>query len=282
MVIAGRAGLRRTKAVGLLRLATCHHEQGRVSDARAAYERAIESFRSVGDARNEALCRLFLAGVVANAGELGQAQVLLGEVSDYLSEQEATGFEALVDVQRAHLELAECRFRGRGARSAHVVERARGVVKLAQTPRRTDDNVVALPLTQTSPEARWMIRNIQEAIEHLAGLQIWSDGSQFRRQSGEIVVVPQGPVLRRLLALLAEGRAGASDLVVDVDTILGRCWPGQRIGHEAAQRRVHESIRRLRRLGLERVVVTTEEGYALDPKVRLSIVKPADAASGPA
>ena len=46
-------------------------------------------------------------------------------------------------------------------------------------------------------------------------------------------------------------------------------WPGESIAYESLRNRVHVNLARLRSLGLKEVLVRTESGYFLDPRVDL-------------
>ncbi len=48
-------------------------------------------------------------------------------------------------------------------------------------------------------------------------------------------------------------------------------WPGEKMKHEAASLRVYTTIRRLRKLGLESVLLTRDDGYLLDPTAEFVI-----------
>ena len=53
------------------------------------------------------------------------------------------------------------------------------------------------------------------------------------------------------------------------DALLAAGWPGERLRYDSGMLRVYTAIRRLRALGLERVLLTRDDGYQLDPEVRL-------------
>ena len=273
--VAGRVGLRQVEIFGHLRLAMCLHERGDLKEARPNYTVAIEGFREIGDPRHTALANLFSAGHLAALGEHERAEERFQEAATLFSSQETTGFEALVPLQRALLNLCS----GTGSpispdlALANAVDSANLEIKKLRSPRKVGEHVVALPLSRTSPEARWLIRVTRGAIRRRGVLEVWSDGSRFRLHHADVVVVPDGPVLRRVLALLVETRS-ANASPVDTTTVLKRCWPGQRMRPEAGEKRVQESIRRLRRLGLDSILRTEDAGYALDRSVPVSVMEP--------
>jgi hypothetical protein len=46
-------------------------------------------------------------------------------------------------------------------------------------------------------------------------------------------------------------------------------WPDEKMLHESATARVYMAVRRLRALGLDAILRTSEEGYALDESVKV-------------
>ena len=73
---------------------------------------------------------------------------------------------------------------------------------------------------------------------------------------------------RRILARLVELRA--SDGALDVYEAFEVGWPDEVATPEAAADRVYWAIRTLRKLGLESVLVTRDDGYLLDPAAVVS------------
>ena len=75
--------------------------------------------------------------------------------------------------------------------------------------------------------------------------------------------------MRRLLCALAERHIEGGE-PLDVHALFAAGWPGQAIGVEAATHRVYVTLANLRKLGLDEVLLTLEEGYALDPNLKVS------------
>ena len=57
--------------------------------------------------------------------------------------------------------------------------------------------------------------------------------------------------------------------VVRGHALLEAGWPGERMSPESGARRVYVTINRLRKLGLGELLLTTGDGYALAPNVRV-------------
>jgi hypothetical protein len=73
--------------------------------------------------------------------------------------------------------------------------------------------------------------------------------------------------LRRIVLALADARTERRSLSVRELVAVG--WPGEQMSAEAGKNRVYVAITKLRRLGLDAVLVRTPLGYALDPEVEV-------------
>lgn len=76
---------------------------------------------------------------------------------------------------------------------------------------------------------------------------------------------------RRILAVLVEQRLRAPGVGLPQEAVFAAGWPGQKADFEAARARVYTAIRTLRRLGLEDVLLRQDDGYLLDPRLRLDV-----------
>ncbi|MFO0549144.1 MAG: hypothetical protein U0271_12205 [Polyangiaceae bacterium] len=73
--------------------------------------------------------------------------------------------------------------------------------------------------------------------------------------------------LRRIVQGLDAKHASRAHLTPD--EVFQAGWPGERAHHEAARARVYTAVRTLRRLGLGRVLLRGQGGYALDPALAI-------------
>ena len=81
-------------------------------------------------------------------------------------------------------------------------------------------------------------------------------------------LVRYGPV-RRMLDTLVSQRLAQPGIALTADALLEAGWPGERMKHSAGLLRVYSAVRRLRKLGLEAILVTRDDGYLLDPVARV-------------
>jgi hypothetical protein len=73
----------------------------------------------------------------------------------------------------------------------------------------------------------------------------------------------------RVLLALAEGGAGGEGL--DVDALVARAWPGERILRDAAANRLYVALSGLRARGLKAWIVRRDDRYAFDPALRVRV-----------
>lgn len=94
----------------------------------------------------------------------------------------------------------------------------------------------------------------------------------FQLAEGQPVdLARRGPV-RRILKALVE-RHASDKRPLGVSEVLERGWPGQTVPYESGAMRVYTAVRTLRRLGLEGLLITRDEGYLLAPMLRVMHVE---------
>lgn len=76
----------------------------------------------------------------------------------------------------------------------------------------------------------------------------------------------RGPI-RRILDALVDAHARGTEDALDVNAVVAVGWPGETVSADAGATRVYTAVRTLRRMGLEGILLTRDEGYLLDPKV---------------
>jgi hypothetical protein len=98
-----------------------------------------------------------------------------------------------------------------------------------------------------------------------ADLIVDANGFWFRVDDEEIDIRRRGPARLILLAMAREpGRA------FDLAELFEIGWPDQgNIDPDAADKRVYAAIGTLRKLGLSDLLVTTDQGYLLDPSLEV-------------
>lgn len=102
--------------------------------------------------------------------------------------------------------------------------------------------------------------------------QLWISqrSGTFRVDDGAAVSLEGHPLLQRLLFALVNERAPGGTGSIPRDALIQKGWPDERILVDAARVRLRVAIRRLRALGLEEILITTGDGYALHPDLMIS------------
>ena len=91
--------------------------------------------------------------------------------------------------------------------------------------------------------------------------------------NGERTDLTRRASLRRILATLAEARVASPGEPVSRDTLQDTGWPGDRLIGHSGRARVHVAVSTLRRLGLKDVLVHDGDGYFLDPRAPVVVVR---------
>jgi hypothetical protein len=103
------------------------------------------------------------------------------------------------------------------------------------------------------------------------GLRVAADGRWFVRAPDRYVDLTRRGALSRILARLVATHRAAPSRALALDDVFEVGWPGERTVADAAATRVYNAIQRLRRLGLERILLTRDDGYLLDPRAAVEI-----------
>ena len=273
-------GLQRTAGLAVLRIGNCFDEERSLEEARLAYERGIAILDAAGDSRFASLGRIFLAGVRARVRDPQGAESLLAEAERQTESLRPTGFEDLLPLQRALVDLMRSRNHedlGEHEAAARLRDRADRRLEEAQKPRRHLRGSAEVALCEVSCEARTIIRILEaeraRSRSRVLSLRLRRDLTAFQVVGEDPVPLPRGRVLGRLLQALVLAHVESPGADVPNEDLMARCWPGERFRSDVGLRRIRESVRRLRRMGLDRLVLTTEGGYLLDPKASVSFVE---------
>ena len=198
----------------------------------------------------------------------------------------------------AHLDIAE----RSAARSGNpvvreVVEAHRGTVEILRSaeldrPRVLgtwtgwraavgDATTPAGALAASSMDVRFALRILDRTLGAAADaasatngsvhLHLASDASWFAGDGGDRIDLRRRGALRRILVALCEHHEKAPGTGLGVQSLVDSGWPGERVLVDAAATRVRVAVSTLRRLGLRSVIVTRDDGYLLDPRVRVEL-----------
>lgn len=98
-------------------------------------------------------------------------------------------------------------------------------------------------------------------------LLVGAEGRWFEWAGQERVDLRRRRSIRLILDWLTTQRLERAGAGTDVYDLFDIGWPGEVVAPETAGERVYWAVRTLRKLGLEEVLVTTDEGYLLGPRV---------------
>jgi hypothetical protein len=122
-------------------------------------------------------------------------------------------------------------------------------------------------VTSTSSDARRALRFVERRDTPALGVS--EDGQRLELASGSAIDLGRRAAPRRILVALVGARLARPGAVVPYDDLVAAGWPGERMGSEAARKRLRTAIWTLRKLGLERLLVTHEDGYLIAPVSRV-------------
>lgn len=99
------------------------------------------------------------------------------------------------------------------------------------------------------------------------GLSAHPHGYWYRLGHGEPVDLLKRRPLRRIFRHLLEMRIRRPGVGTDVDQMIEIGWPGEAMAESSGRARVYATIKQLRDLGLEPILLTGDDGYMFDPEL---------------
>lgn len=268
LVILDGVGDQRLIGVTRANLAALEHERGNLEEARSGYRAALEVLERVGELRSEALCRGRLAAVLATLGDVDGARGELDRAERELERVgDTVGFDA-VQLARAFIAMTEA---NRERAGGHVDRAAALLQEVAQRIARARGGEPSL--VELSDDARALVRVLERALDQLDGespadaLLVGPEARWFRGPGGDWHDLSKRKPLRLILLSLTEMRRRAPGAGVAVDALQAAGWPGEKMTAAAGSNRVYVTLNKLRKLGLEGVLVRDDTGYLLDPAV---------------
>ncbi len=265
----GRARRRLTEAGSLLRatgnrrwegiaagsVALCSEAEGDSAGALLGLREALAVHREVGNVYHEGLTLCWIGRVLADGGDTHAARRSVDAGREKL---EAVGELVLIDVAAAcaaHVDVAAGNLSG--ARSAQKALARRGTSRRSSEVRMARARLDAL---LGDPEL--------SSAASQTSLEVAADARWFGLP-GERVDLSTRRALRLVLAALVERHEDEPGTALGVASLLEAGWPGEKMGHEAGVARVYTAVASLRRMGLRDVLVRRDDGYLVDPQVRI-------------
>jgi len=229
------AGDIRGVALTLLDLGACHEEAGDPALATSAYVEAADSSRVVGDTRIIGIALAYRGRVAARRGDVPAASRLFAEVDAVLESNPNPELTALLAICRGHLP---------------------GAAEID-------------PVPYDSIAVRCALRVLRQ--EQSPALRLDRRHHSFCVGGGAEVGLVERPTLWRTLLCLGEHALASPGEAVSREVIFAAGWPDESISVKSAAGRVRSAVYALRKLGLSGVLTSSNEGYAVDPNVRVSV-----------
>lgn len=287
-------------------LALVDLERGEHRGARVGLEHALVQVRIVGDEHTEGLLCTFLGAVSLEQRMLTDAEASYRDARRLLAAAEDKGAEALATACTAFVEAELGRFvaaRASMTRAKKLLEgdaraaRAKAIALLelgvtlreattrddeaADAARSAVEEALATSSRGESEEVRFARRLLRTlhgetnraSSSSRAELLVARDGSWVKLPAGGAPVrLGRARAPRLLVQRLADERIRYPGRPVSPQALVRAGWPDERILPAAAKNRLHVTIARLRRIGLEGVLLHDEGGYVLDATLPTRIV----------
>lgn len=259
-----------------------HIERGSYSKARQLLERALGLNREIDNRRGEknaltslAILHLFEDELSTAQQQLKQAVQLSIDINSQLGEGRALVFLAAAEAMA-----------GRHDQAKKTLKRAQTIVDVGYVPLSTcldvvDHMVTGSPVETSSQESSPKAQFVDVRLACQLHKKTTDQPVEASDQGTTVIVGPEGRwfligdmnkvdlsrrgAMRRILHELALRCTQVPGKGTSVDELTEVGWPGQNIHPEAAATRVYTAIRSLRRIGLDQLILTNDEGYLLDP-----------------
>lgn len=262
-------GERRLCAITRANLGTLQHARGDVRAAAVEHRRAAEALASLGDLRSEGLAWGRLAAALAALGDRAGSLDATERASRAI---DATGDPDARAVLSLFVKLAEL------LTAPHDPEGAR---RAAYEARHAAGGEAAL--VERYDDARHAVRLMDEALARhttsapgdltQAELTVEDEARRYRLPNGAWHDLGKHGPMRRILYALAERSAAGDATGLKADALVAVAWPGERILHDAATNRLYVALSGLRTRGLRAWLVRRDDGYLLDPALRVKITR---------
>jgi len=173
-----------------------------------------------------------------------------------------------IELQSAHIDVADAR-RLEVAMDFAAAARARdrAYAAVARTVPAGMDILLARRIAMHAIEEHWARRRMPKP----RSVFVHERGEWFSVDAGPRVDCTRNANWRKALLALAHGRLARPARALDVSTLIGEIWNGERIRHAAGHNRLRVTIAGLRKAGLSDILVRENDGYKLSEWAFLTI-----------
>ena len=124
---------------------------------------------------------------------------------------------------------------------------------------------IAPEFAADSSDVRRALRFVERVVA-VSAVEVSRDGREVFLLDGTRVELARREAPRRMLLALVRSRLAQPGIAVSAEDMLDAGWPGEKMTPTAASKRVRTAIWTLRHAGLDKLILTREGGYLLDPR----------------
>jgi predicted ATPase len=222
---------------------------------------------------NAPLFRGVLGAVLAELGDIDGALRELDRADNALVDADVPAFVAAVHCHRGHLDLARAKVassRNTPREALRLREAARERVAATRTLMDASVTGTKARLVDGSDDVRFAVRMLERALGPQATrregtrLAVGLEARWFAVGEGARVDLTRRGAIRLILLAMVQRHLESPGTALRQEALLRAGWPGERVLAEAGSKRVRVAVSTLRRLGLENLLVTRDDGYLLD------------------
>lgn len=246
----------RLLGIALSNLARSALARGALDEAAEAHAAACAALEEAHERRATGRIAAQTAELLYRKGNAAEAHAVLSAALPLLRSLGDVEAEAEACLALARLHVAE----GKGRDARRQLDEAQSLAA------RTDDVLLQARVKRA-------LLALQTPSTDAPTLAATRDAGELVLPHGTKLDLARRPQLRRVLLALLHQHVAAPGTTLSVDALLAEGWPGQRMLHASGLARVYMAVRRLRALGLEAVLLTRENGYCLDPELKVDFEK---------
>lgn len=282
-------------------LAQLEQEDGHFDRADELLRRALGTLRSIGEVDYVSIYTGVLADLLFERGLWDDAGRAYADATHHLRPLVADRQMGIINAAAAALEAT----RGDFAAATRYIEAARRSFSRSKNPvlgQVLDNHRGTLEVLRASEEERrrlvtlWRVRlescratelgmssmdvrfscrilertlSVDASLDRKKPLRLARDASWFVGTDGRRIDLVRRGALRRIVDVMCVQQERHPGRALVLDDLVDAGWPGERVLAEAAATRVRVAISTLRRLGLKDVILTRDDGYLIDPSLRI-------------
>lgn len=261
----------RLMAITLGNMGLLEHLDGDVDLARSYHDEALPLLRAAGDTRSEVFATIRLAAALASSGQAHQAAQHFDQAAHLLETvDDDLGAETLT-LARSFTRVAEAHHAWLGNRAISLDD-VHAAIAIARDG--------SPSLVNRSDDARLLVRRLEHEIAVLTkgcktdmgAFVVGPEAKWFRCPESEWQDISSRRELRLILLRLVRERRAQPGHALTLEELRLAAWPDDLSSQDAASNRTYVLLTKLRKLGLQKLLLREDGGYVLDPGVHMQRV----------